>query len=732
MRTLLLAVCWLAVAVDAAAVTLRIEAVQSCGTDLTVRAQQVCTVPCEPATRLHRATADALQTIELDPTAVWRLELIEPSRCWAAPLLVPAGASGQTFDLRVWETAQVRGRVRVARGETLPKQVSIAFQLPGSPQEERTTVTCDVVQASRSWTCSAPATKLDVRIEAAGFAPHYLWDAELSAKRALDAGELHLQRGASVAGWVRSEVTSVTLRDTAVRLVPDTFAGHTPEASGRHALRIDRAKPNARGFFQFSNVPPGVYSVTAEQPGLSRAVREEIKVTDPTEHLLEVPLMLRRMAAADVLISPQLDPFGAPWQVSLRKRAPRSNVFSKEVDSGPATLSGGWRSADLEAGPYLLRVTDSRGALYEFEQIEISSDSPLVNIIVRAVAVEGTLKVGDEPARAELRFRPMAGNGSAVMTSGEDGTFSGVLAREGKWRVEVVFPSGQTREVVNLDVRRRDTEERARIDLELPNGRIAGVMIDTEGQPISGGVLVFRNGDLYADLKTDATGEFELVAIDEGQFEVQGNTRDGASPLVPVTVAEGRSERLTLVVGKRRQLAGRLVSTSGSPLAGALIRYVVDRSGFLHETVSSPTGRFTLDCAAASRVADVLILTPGFPAKLVSVPLADQRGSVEVVVGEAAGELLLQIGSAPPWPYVFRGAAGAAVPLFQRPDAHGRGASVRDGGLALLVEPGPYLVCPTTVQTAQCINADVPVDGTKIVNTTGWARQHVDGQTEDR
>ncbi|HYO76628.1 MAG TPA: carboxypeptidase-like regulatory domain-containing protein, partial [Thermoanaerobaculia bacterium] len=655
------------------------------------------------------------------------------SRCWAAPLAVPAGASGETFDFRIWKTAHLRGRVGVVSGETLPQQVSVTFQLPGSAHNERTEVACPVARASRSWTCSMPAAKLDLRVAASGFAPHYLWDVDLSAAQTMEVGELQLARGASITGWVSSEDPSVELRETAVKLVPLTFAAHAPGATVRDALRVDQTKPNARGFFQFGNVPPGLYYVTAEKAGLSRAVRDDIKIGEANELLLEVPLTLRRMATVDALISPPLDPFGAPWQISLRKRTPQTSAFSKEVASGPATMSGGWRSDDLEAGPYLLRVSDSRGALYEYEQIDVASDAPLVNIVVRAVAVEGTLRIGGTPARAELRFRPMRGNGSTVLTSGDDGTFSGVLAREGKWRVEVALPSGQTREVTELEVRRRAAEERARVDVKLPEGRIAGKIVDAQGQPISGAVLVFRNGEPYADVKTDAPGEFELLGMDEGTFEVQGTTRDGASAALPVTIDEGPPQRLTLVVAKRRQLAGRVVSASGAPLAGAVIRYVLDRSGFVGETVSSPTGRFTLEYPAASRLADLLILTPGLPAKLVAISLAEQRGTIEIRVGDAGGQLLLQVQPPPPWPFIFRGNAAFAVPLFRRPDgANGRNAWHHEHGIALVVEPGQYLVCPTYAPTAQCISTEVPAGGTALVNTTSWAGRQDIVQTEER
>lgn len=247
--------------------------------------------------------------LALDPAKLWQLSLEAPGY-WSPPVIVNPAAGPATAEL--WPQARIVGSVRVEAGETRPKELAVRFRpslVPGKalPFSEQT-VTCPV-EENGAWTCTVPASRLDLRVKAKGFIAHYRWGADLPAGLPWSLGALTLQRGASVVERVEAQdgpfkphgdwdvdveatapVLSRRVRKIAVepraggvaRLeirLPDTrVAGEVVDEKGAKvamarvlALELETARPmmvfaGKDGHFELAGMPPGPLTVSAETP----------------------------------------------------------------------------------------------------------------------------------------------------------------------------------------------------------------------------------------------------------------------------------------------------------------------------------------------------------------------------------------------------------------------------------------------------------------------------------
>ncbi|HKR64579.1 MAG TPA: carboxypeptidase-like regulatory domain-containing protein, partial [Thermoanaerobaculia bacterium] len=369
--------------------------------DLAVEDARCRELTLRAADREWRAVAPS---VDVDATPPFRVELIAPSHCFAAPFLVNA-ESPQT--MRVRAAAELTGSIT---SRPLPTKLAIRF--------EDVALDCPVA-ASGAWSCRVPRAKLDLRVAAEGRAPLYLWDADLTSGR-LDVGAIALRDGASVAGWLSAQRRGFDPRHATVRLVPDQYGVDDTSAS----LRSYSAQANARGFFQFVDVFPSTYAVVVEAEGFSAARRGGIVVEDGREFLLSRDIALREFAHLAVSISPPLAPDGVPWRIRLARNLPYSGM-SVPLQNELADANGIWRSKSLQAMRHTLEVLDTNGATFHFEQLQIEPDMAPLNINISALRVKGTVKAGDAPLQTTLRFD--SDHAQAEFRSDEKGTFEGIL-----------------------------------------------------------------------------------------------------------------------------------------------------------------------------------------------------------------------------------------------------------------------------------------------------------------
>src|ERR1700682_2372499 len=206
--------------------------------------------------------------------------VVEGSGCWAAPLIVASKASkastaSNSATMALWPAGTIAARIGVPDGAPMP--LSLALRLQSAPGATtalaETNVDCPVKDGRIR--CAAPATTLDVRLAADGFAPHYEWGLSLARGGTRDVGEIHLHAGGSVSGYVAYPVKGADPKAISVEAAPWSFSGTTSPVSDA-ALRC-RTKPNARGFFQFHDLEQGAYSVVASSEGWSPVFVEDVR-----------------------------------------------------------------------------------------------------------------------------------------------------------------------------------------------------------------------------------------------------------------------------------------------------------------------------------------------------------------------------------------------------------------------------------------------------------------------
>ena len=376
--------------------------------------------------------------LDLDSDLRWKLSVDAPG-CWAQAVDISAHDERQRLEMPLQPAGMIRGELFLPSGDAAPDQVTVSFQSVaaekgrGQPEFTKLTAPCPVQVGV--WRCWIPAGRLDLRLEAEGFVPHYIWDLDLGARETLHLGRFQLERGASLIGWVMAPAGEVSDQEPiVVRLLQESL-GAPPDS--RLQISESRAAVSPRGFFQLRNMPLGTYAlVVGTDSGFSPRRVGPIHIGRPMEYAVEEPIVLEELAFLEVFIDPPSDPYQEPWTVGLSTWLPQSTFFTR-VASSPATPGGYWSKEGLETGVYLLEIEDSQGAHFYRKELDAVSGMAPLEIQIAQVFVKGTVSVGDEPIAAALRFMDPDSGRHVSFTAGEDGHFEGFLPTVGLWNVRL-------------------------------------------------------------------------------------------------------------------------------------------------------------------------------------------------------------------------------------------------------------------------------------------------------
>jgi hypothetical protein len=292
------------------------------------------------------------------------------------------------------------------------------------------------------------------------------------------------------------------------------------------------------------------------------------------------------------------------------------------------------------------------------------------------------------------------------MRSDAEGRFEGSLPDEGEWtvRIEPSVSRMRTRER-KVPVQRDAESGVAEVDIVLPRTWISGSVVDENGRPVEGAsVQVWRKGRYETNALSGADGTFELIALDPGPVELRALTRDAESLPTPVTLAENDGAEVTLKAVGRSVVRGVVTGRDGRALAGALIRWYDRHAG---EETTGPTGEFTLRVAPGTQQLDLVILAPGYPVRLDTIPVQSQP--VRIVLGGQRGRLRIRIQETPPWPSLRRnGRTAFLLSMLLAPRYGGPPRELTEDGFTLELEPDHYAVC---YSGANCQPVTVPPNG---------------------
>jgi hypothetical protein len=579
--------------------------------------------------------------------------------------------------LAVAGAVNTSGKIRLSAG-TLPESVTLTLR-NSSANAEEIVVTCPVAP-SGSFHCTTPEGRFDIRIAMPGFAPIYRWDVEFNPPT-VNLGQIVTQRTSSVAGWVVHSGKRNPVPDATVELL---------DSEDRPARAT--SKTNARGFFQFLGLDPGKYGIRTKAKGTSTVYISNVVVRESAETLLDKPITLAPPAKLAISITPHMKAPKKPWQIDLSRRIPMTS-YTRRVSQTSVDTAGNADFSELQTGSYIVTVHDAVGTVFARETIEIDGTPPPLFIQIAAVPIRGRLNAGATGIKASLDFSTDRGEFLTVR-SDEEGAFQSLLPAEGKWRVQVTLPSGQELYFPSVEIRRRDTEEFARVDLELPPGQIKGRVVDEKGDGVKTGIRLTRERVNETGTLSDDDGHFSLVGLATGEVVLDAGSQELDSGAVPVTVSDD-TPTITITLHKTRKLKGWITTPSGYPVAGATIWYWWE--GALHgQTMSALSGLFEFSFPPTAPLIDLLVVAPDVPVKMIrlAAPTTDER--IHLITSATPGRLIIRLPPvSPPLPTVSSGGVTASLMLIIRPSTVGGAPppGLTREGLMVDVDPGQYTVC---------------------------------------
>jgi len=380
-----------------------------------------------------------------------------------------------------------------------------------------------------------------------------------------------------------------------------------------------------------------------------------------------------------------------------------------DVAPPPGAVGDNAANAQPEQGRVLQPEAGINGAAaHSAEREQLDDDGPPTG--VRGVVVDArsgrplggieVIAVKEPPSIAPLvaRFRGLFQQGMFVDTraprselgrtfSNPDGTFELLGLREGRLFLDGRSDAWYVRTAASTRLATGQITEGVELRAS-PGGRIRGVVLGIDGEPVAGANVSVRPGlnaflgqitdrqYRWLDEVTDENGLFDIVGVPEGK----GYNVSVTAPTIAleevhgVAVVPGQVTTLTVRAHQGALVAGRVLDPAGNPLAGANVamvyldisRVLLSADGRSEPVVSDGDGYFEMQHVAAGRVAFVAAAEDCAPSNIAELAVVD---------GGVYDDLLLQLGEGTP----VRGRvvddqgnaiAGAAVELrpFERPN----------------------------------------------------------------
>ncbi|HEX2060392.1 MAG TPA: carboxypeptidase-like regulatory domain-containing protein, partial [Thermoanaerobaculia bacterium] len=487
-------------------------------------------------------------------------------------------------------------------------------------------------------------------------------------------------------GWVE-DANGEPVADAEVYLAPQHVNRQAARVAGQ-ASQTRKVVSNERGFFQFPQIASGNFTISARTSARAGAAPREVSIRDSSEHRLPEPLVLEPPAAMLVQIDPPLSPDRQPWNVRLSRLLIADSTHVPTA-SGRASDAGTWSAEGVERGPYHVEILDPSGSTVARLDADVDRETTIVHFEIGKVRVEGRVRFGSEPIASELKFS--SAHGSVRMMSGNDGVFRAWLPKDGSWNVQITPKDALQRVRTRVDVRVPADDTHATVNIDLPAGRLEGVVVDEDGKPVpETEVLVLNGSDILANAGTDDEGRFVIAGLEAGAVILQAKKGALASEYHRCTVTVAAASKETLVLRAPAEWKGRLIHSSGAAVVGALIRYFDEDE--LLTTVSGPTGEFSLRLASGARFADIVVIAPRLPVVVDRVQMGRDE---KVVVPDLAAVIRVAPRATGGLPRIGR--AGTRIlpisMLFAPRQGFGPPPEASNGAFELHLAPGHYNVC---------------------------------------
>ena len=558
---------------------------------------------------------------------------------WCQGAEVTGGQAPAAVRLVFWPAATLQGKIATPQGEPLPSAIDLKLSarpdttgqvadaqasLP-QPSPARAVLICPIDQGK--WSCLAPAGLFDVRLEAEGYAPRYDWGVSLKAAESTDLGPTELERALSVFGRAVRKDGSAPPGPCRATLLPDAERPAGPDAIPDNAPPDEKTFTvplNPQGYFQIVGVMPGKHSLSVECPGASGFGVLQVQAEGETQ--LDPPLVLEELTL-DIDLTPQVDPAGQPWQLTVDATSPR---LRRLADTAAASADGHWIRRGLMAGFYRVAVSSSDGMQWLKKDFELRPESGPLALRLASVKVAGKVLLSGLPVRARLDFSNQDGGEPVTLNSDEQGRFAGLLpiapdAKETAWIVEAHVAHPQTvRRLVGICVPTVAAGKTAALDLELPTMPVRGIVVAEDGRPQNGAQVTFvADGSGYqTTTPTDDAGKFEMADLPPGKYNAVAESSYGPSDPTPFAVTDGSESQLKLILHPNLHIPFYVVSKDQEPLSDVTVQVWLAPGVPRALGRTNRDGRFEATLPPGTTEVGLTVGAPDYAIRLVKMPVS--------------------------------------------------------------------------------------------------------------
>ncbi len=692
------------------------------------------------------ATTLVAGTAPLELTSgVWVLA-VSSETWWSQEKTIVLRDGSDTLQVRftVRPATWLSGRVAVRSSAAPPSLLDLTLRSVSESQAGPQEVRLGCAVANGSWRCQAPSGIWDIDVAAQGFVSHFFWDKAFLPANEVGLGTLQLHPGNEIVGQVVTaagapirKACRVWLNTTngeplSAFLHKDKQRAQRPAGTQRSSFEVSTG---VRGHYQLRQVPPGDYEIAARVEGTAEA-KAEITVASLARTQVD-PLVLQDLCAVEVVLTPPVGPDGEPWRLTLvRLVGPTSR--GEAVESGAAVpIDGRYRRQGLAAGLYLIVVASADGGGWVHTTKALSPDSAPLSLLVPAVAMRGTITLGDKPLAAAITFRDPSGV-DRQFSSDESGEFSGYIRSDIEaWEVRVRGAS-VTRTLSG--VRPAVTGSEASVELKLPATTLRGVVVDKNDKPVKACIVSYQSLDPVegtVETLTESEGRFSFEGLPPGRGLASARCRRRARG-VEIVLTEGRQAHARLVLEDVVVVSGRVVGPDGSGVAGAeLIAHTMQGTPVLTPGILGTTevgGEFKLTIPEATESLAIRVAAQGYALRNYQLQVRPNT-PLRAVLEKDAGTVALDFGgralsAAPDYAaaslyLVHHGSIELVRGLGNWARNHKAAGSVSGsegpGGMVLPdMAAGRYSLCALTLPEAMefqrhassCVDGDLAVGGT--------------------
>lgn len=315
-------------------------------------------------------------------------------------------------------------------------------------------------------------------------------------------------------------------------------------------------------------------------------------------------------------------------QRSRTRKTQGDTLIAQKTLTGEETV----QFTDLAAGEYWVVLKGKEPLEQLKERVDIESSDVEEKIEIKPYRLTGTVRFGDEP----LQEGQLSIDNQKVPIE-KDGTFGGTAWQHGKLLAWINSPAVRGLPPVRSPELGADPSEwNIVIRRRLITGRVADeetgqppprVSIQLQTRPAGGG------GGLYTGVPVAANGEYSIVAVEDGFYDMKVNVPGYLFMEKTVEMNEAdEGRRVDFLLSRGMEVSANLVWPTGQPVAEAQVMEGVSRDGHNPQTFHRVDAQGRL----------ILRARPGETRALHVLPREGSFAVIRLVVPPPGAEMKLQ------------------------------------------------------------------------------------------